>query len=121
MNNSSLDPFSEQDIQLGSRIKAGISSIVPFMSSQQRRINKHHSSQQTSDSRSNTNPSIYRYAWRPYWFTNTAIVAQRRPFSVLAGIFLILYSTVFALVRFGENRGLSHQQESFNCYTLIID
>lgn len=48
-----------------------------------------------------------RAAWRANWHGNTHIVVQRRPFSTISGILLILYCVTFALIRFETEEGMS--------------
>lgn len=46
-----------------------------------------------------------RAAWRATWSGNTNIVIQSRPFSTITGIILVLYCSVFALMRFETLEG----------------
>ena len=48
-----------------------------------------------------------RAAWRSAWRGDTHIIAQSRPFSTLAGIFLILYLAAFVFLRFDSPDGPS--------------
>lgn len=48
---------------------------------------------------------LFRAAWRSSWSGNTHIVVQRRPFSTIAGIFLVLYMTAFVFFRFHNTGG----------------
>ena len=42
---------------------------------------------------------LFRAAWRSSWSGNTHIVVQKRPFSTIAGGFLVLYMTAFVFFR----------------------
>lgn len=57
--------------------------------------------------RSDSETAPVRSAWRATWSGDTHIVIQSRPFSTIVGIMLILYCSVFALMRLESPDGTS--------------
>lgn len=100
MNRHSPDPFYQQDTGFREQVVQVFKNIMS--SKRRQRPESDHQSEKPATQENR----LFRAAWRSSWSGNTHIVVQRRPFSTIAGIFLVLYMTAFVFFRFHNTGGL---------------